>query len=76
MIPPDAGSENGADWQPSAAPLDGSRRLWSLWDMMRFRTDLFLDLAKSLGEAFQEAKESPPDRALEQQVKKIKRSKN
>ena len=35
MIAP-AGSETGADRQPEAAPWDGSRRLWSLWDMLRF----------------------------------------
>lgn len=33
MIAP-AGSEIGADWQPDAAPWDGSRRLWSLWEIM------------------------------------------
>jgi hypothetical protein len=35
MIAP-AGSEIGADWQPDAAPWDGSRRLWSLWELMQF----------------------------------------
>lgn len=31
-----AGSEIGADWQPDAAPWDGSRRLWSLWEIMKY----------------------------------------
>jgi hypothetical protein len=36
MIAP-AGSEIGADRQPNAAPWDGFRRLWSLWDMIVLR---------------------------------------
>ena len=35
MIAP-AGSELWAEWQPNAGPCDGSRRLWSLWDMVNF----------------------------------------
>src|SRR4051794_7357235 len=40
MIAP-AGSENGADRQPTAAPWDGPRRLWSLWDMLEFNAGKF-----------------------------------
>src|SRR5437879_1182963 len=34
-----------------AHPIWDSRRFWSLSDMNRFRTDLFISLAKVLGEA-------------------------
>src|SRR6185312_16282503 len=33
---PSAGSEIEADYQPAAAPWDGSRRQWSLWEMINF----------------------------------------
>lgn len=37
MIAPEAGSESGTDHQSLAAPLDGSRRLWSLWEMINYQ---------------------------------------
>jgi hypothetical protein len=44
MIPPTAGSEDGADRQPKAIRRwDGSRRLWNLWDIMQlFKLSEFL----------------------------------
>lgn len=43
MIPPDAGLESGAD-RPDAVRWDGSRRLWSLWDILFSYHTLVTDL--------------------------------
>jgi hypothetical protein len=54
MIAPKAGSENGADWQPTAAPWDGSRRLWSLWELMRrFDASKFVGISNYLAQLHQ-----------------------
>jgi len=47
MIAP-AGSENGAEWQPDAASWSGSRRLWSLYDMLEKHGFRFFILSLSL----------------------------
>jgi hypothetical protein len=51
MIALNAGTESGADRQLQRAPWEcGSRRLWSLWDIMQtFHPDLFIAIAHSLG---------------------------
>jgi hypothetical protein len=48
MIAP-AGSEIGADRQPAAAPWDGSRRLWSLWDMLSIKAGPFASAIATMG---------------------------
>jgi hypothetical protein len=53
MIAPEAGSDVWADRQPVAAPWDGSRRLWSLWDMLRIYAEKYIQLGARIWEARQ-----------------------
>jgi hypothetical protein len=46
MIAP-AGSDIGVDWQPLAAPWDGPRRLWSLWEMITLRPIELMNIVQS-----------------------------
>src|SRR3954453_3801842 len=43
MTAPEAGSEHWADRQPAAVPWDGSRRLWSLWEMLELEAGAFTE---------------------------------
>ena len=53
MIALEAGSDNRADRQPVAMPWYGSRRLWSLWDMLRVSASNYLTLGASLEDIVQ-----------------------
>src|SRR4051794_21506812 len=50
MTVPEAGSELWADRQPDAAPCDGSRRLWSLWDMLSINAGPFAEALSSIAQ--------------------------
>src|SRR4051812_16340651 len=50
MTAPEAGSEIRADRQPVAAACDGTRRLWSLWEMINCNLKGLVELLRRIRE--------------------------